>query len=139
MRIGIPAACAARTTCATLSEPPMLPGLIRTAATPASIALSARLALKWMSAMTGSGESRTILLERLGVLGLRDGDADDLAAGRGQSGDLRGRSLDVVRLRQRHRLDDDGGAAADLHAANGDLALAGHRFQCIAALGCQTP
>jgi hypothetical protein len=39
----------------------MFPGLMRTAATPASIAFSARLALKWMSAMTGSGESRTIL------------------------------------------------------------------------------
>ena len=38
----------------------MFPGLIRTAATPASIARSARLALKWMSAITGSGESRTI-------------------------------------------------------------------------------
>src|SRR2546430_4374952 len=31
--MGIPAVCAARTTRATLSEPPMLPGLIRTAAT----------------------------------------------------------------------------------------------------------
>ena len=39
----------------------MLPGLIRTAATPASIARSARLALKWMSAITGIGENRTIL------------------------------------------------------------------------------
>ena len=39
----------------------MLPGLIRTAATPASTALSARLALKWMSAITGIGEKRTIL------------------------------------------------------------------------------
>ena len=38
----------------------MLPGLMRTAATPPSIAFSARLALKWMSAMTGSGESRTM-------------------------------------------------------------------------------
>ena len=38
----------------------MLPGLIRTAATPASIAFSARLALKWMSAITGIGEKRTI-------------------------------------------------------------------------------
>ena len=38
----------------------MLPGLIRTAATPASIAFSARLALKWMSAITGIGLSRTI-------------------------------------------------------------------------------
>src|SRR4051794_14905606 len=56
----MPLACAARTTCATLSEPPMLPGLIRTAATPASIALRARLALKWMSAITGIGEKRTM-------------------------------------------------------------------------------
>src|SRR3954464_6497969 len=57
----MPACWAARTTSATLSGPPMLPGLIRTAATPASIAFSARLALKWMSAMTGIGEKRTIL------------------------------------------------------------------------------
>src|SRR4051812_45807914 len=60
MRIGIPAFLAAATTDATCSSPPMLPGLMRTAATPASIALSARLALKWMSAMTGIGEKRTI-------------------------------------------------------------------------------
>src|SRR5436190_15549995 len=60
MRIGIPAFCAARTTWATLSDPPMLPGLIRTAATPCSIAFNARLALKWMSAITGMGENRTI-------------------------------------------------------------------------------
>src|SRR5207237_5761974 len=37
----------------------MLPGLIRPAATPASIARSARLALKWMSAITGIGDRRT--------------------------------------------------------------------------------
>jgi hypothetical protein len=60
MRIGIPFSRAASTTCATFSGPPMFPGLIRTAATPASIARSARLALKWMSAMTGIGDSRTI-------------------------------------------------------------------------------
>ena len=40
----------------------MLPGLMRTAATPASIALSASEALKWMSAITGIGERRTIVL-----------------------------------------------------------------------------
>src|SRR5438874_12734714 len=56
----MPAAFAARTTSATLSGPPMLPGLIRTAATPASIAFNARLALKWISAITGIGDSRTI-------------------------------------------------------------------------------
>ena len=60
MRIGIPAFFAAWTTCSTLSGPPMFPGLIRTAATPASIAFSASDALKWMSAMTGSGDSRTM-------------------------------------------------------------------------------
>ena len=60
MRIGIPAFFAARTTCSTLSGPPMFPGLILTAATPASIAFSASEALKWMSAMTGSGERRTM-------------------------------------------------------------------------------
>ena len=60
MRIGIPAFFAALTTCSTLSGPPMLPGLMRTAATPPSIAFRARLALKWMSAITGIGESRTI-------------------------------------------------------------------------------
>ena len=38
----------------------MLPGLMRTAATPASIAFSASEALKWMSAITGIGERRTI-------------------------------------------------------------------------------
>src|SRR5579862_1194060 len=56
----MPALRAASTTSATLSGPPMLPGLIRTAATPPSIALSARLALKWMSAITGIGERRTM-------------------------------------------------------------------------------
>src|SRR5215211_8401606 len=60
--MGMPAARAASTTAATRSGPPMLPGLIRTAATPASIAFSARLALKWMSAITGIGLSRTMRL-----------------------------------------------------------------------------
>src|SRR5437660_9856766 len=60
MRIGMPARFAAATTCSTLSGPPMLPGLMRTAATPASIAFNASEALKWMSAMTGTGENRTI-------------------------------------------------------------------------------
>ena len=60
IRIGMPAFFAALTTSATLSAPPMFPGLMRTAATPASMAFSARLALKWMSAITGSGEKRTM-------------------------------------------------------------------------------
>ena len=59
IRIGVPRSWARRTTCSTLSGPPMLPGLIRTAATPASIARSASEALKWMSAITGTGVRST--------------------------------------------------------------------------------
>src|SRR6266511_640030 len=61
IRIGMPLAFAAWTTSATLSGPPMLPGLMRTAATSAPIAFSASDALKWMSAITGIGDSRTSL------------------------------------------------------------------------------
>jgi len=49
-----------RTTISTLSAPPMLPGLMRTAATPVSMARSASEALKWMSAMIGSPAPATI-------------------------------------------------------------------------------
>ena len=41
MRMGVPAALAFSATCATLSGPPMLPGLSRMQWAPASIALSA--------------------------------------------------------------------------------------------------
>ena len=64
--------------------------------------------------------------ERRGVLVLRDGDAHDLAARGRERGDLRRRRGDVVRLRQRHRLHDDGRAAADEHVADADLHLARH-------------
>ena len=60
MRSGVPVACALRTTASTLSGPPMLPGLMRTAATPVSIARSASEALKWMSAMIGSPAPATM-------------------------------------------------------------------------------
>ena len=66
----------------------MLPGLMRTAATPASIALSARLALKWMSAITGSGENRTIRASASASFELGDRDAHDLAAGAREGRDL---------------------------------------------------
>ena len=49
------------TTSSTLSGPPMLPGLMRTAATPPSIAFRASEALKWMSATTAEGDRRTSL------------------------------------------------------------------------------
>ena len=65
--------------------------------------------------------------QSVGVLALGHGDAHDLAARGGERGNLRGRRLDVVGLRQRHRLDDDRGAAADLHAAHVDRAFTRHR------------
>ena len=64
------------------------------------------------------GREADDLRERLRVLRLRDRDADDLAARARERCDLRGRRLDVVRLRRRHRLHDDGRAAADLDAAD---------------------
>ena len=48
-------------TSATFSSPPMLPGLRRMQWAPASIAFSASVWLKWMSAITGIGESLTIV------------------------------------------------------------------------------
>src|SRR6478736_5986847 len=59
--IGIPASPAARAISATLSSNClMLPGFTRTAAQPASIAANTYFGWKWMSAMTGSCEWRTI-------------------------------------------------------------------------------
>ena len=62
MRIGVPAAVARAATSATLSGPPMFPGFRRMQCAPASIALSASVWLKWMSAMIGIGDWRTISL-----------------------------------------------------------------------------
>ncbi len=59
-RIGTEAARALSTTSRVFSCPPMLPGLIRMQWAPASIALRASVWLKWMSAITGIGDSRTI-------------------------------------------------------------------------------
>ncbi len=59
IRIGTPAAVAFFATSATLSGPPMFPGLSRTQCAPASIAFSASVWLKWMSAITGIGDSTT--------------------------------------------------------------------------------
>src|SRR4051794_23742299 len=62
MRMGTPAALAFAATSATLSGPPMLPGLSRMQWAPASFDLRASVWLKWMSAITGMGESRTMVL-----------------------------------------------------------------------------
>ena len=60
IRIGTPAARAFSTTSPVFSKPPMLPGLMRMQCAPASIALSASVWLKWMSAITGIGDSFTM-------------------------------------------------------------------------------
>ncbi len=60
IRSGVPFAFAAATTSATFSGPPIFPGFRRTQAAPASIALSARVWLKWISAMIGTGAFSTI-------------------------------------------------------------------------------
>ena len=62
IRIGTFALVARSATSATFSGPPMLPGLSRMQCAPASIAFSARVWLKWMSAITGIGDSLTIVL-----------------------------------------------------------------------------
>ena len=59
MRRGMPAALALSATSATFSGPPMLPGFRRTQCAPASMALSASVWLKWMSAMIGIGLTLT--------------------------------------------------------------------------------
>ena len=68
------------------------------------------------------------LPQRLGVLDLRHSAPHDLAAGRCERRDLRCRGRHVVRRRQRHRLHDDGSAAADLDVADPDRALRGHQL-----------
>ena len=54
-------ALARATTSATFSGPPMLPGFRRMQCAPASIAFSASVWLKWMSATTGIGDRTTIV------------------------------------------------------------------------------
>ena len=86
MRIGVPGGRRARSaTSATFSGPPMLPGFSRMQCAPASIAFSASVWLKWMSAMIGIGDSTHDRLERLDVLVARHGDAHDVRAGVGDA------------------------------------------------------
>ena len=67
--------------------------------------------------------------QRLGVLELRHRDAGDLAAGARERGDLRDGRGHVVRLRQRHRLNDDGRAATDRDVTDPDLRETSHHRQ----------
>ena len=91
----------------------MLPGFSRTQCAPASSALSASVWLKWMSAITGIGDSRDDRAQRLDVLVARHGDADDVGAGLGDAADLGHRGGQVGGLGLGHRLHGDRRAAAD--------------------------
>ena len=64
--------------------------------------------------------------ERVGVLELRNSDANDLTPGARKRGDLSSRRRHVVRLCEGHRLDDDWGSAADRYPADVYLALTSH-------------
>ena len=112
---------------AAFSWPPMLPGLMRMQCAPASIALSASVWLKWMSAITGIGDSRTIRSQRPHVLVARHRAAHQVPARFRDGVDLLHGRVEVRGLRLGHRLHRDGRPAADLHPADVDLALGGHR------------
>ena len=114
-------------TSATLSGPPMLPGLSRTQCAPASIDLSASVWLKWMSAMIGIGDSPTIVLSASTSCSRGTAHAHDVGAGLGDAADLVHRRVEVRGLGLRHRLHGDGRAATDGDAADVDLSLRGHR------------
>ena len=104
----------------------MLPGLMRMQCAPASIAFSASVWLKWMSAITGIGDSTTIRSSAAHVLVARHRAADQIPAGLGDRVDLAHGGVEVRGLRLRHRLDGDRSPAADLHPADVDLPLGGH-------------
>ncbi len=106
----------------------MLPGFRRTQWAPASIAFSARVWLKWMSAITGIGESLDDRPQRLDVLLAGNRDAHEVRSRLGDGADLFHRRREVRGLGLGHRLHRDGRAAADQHAADVDLPLGGHRL-----------
>ena len=76
-----------------------------------------------MSAITGIGDSRTIVLSASTSFSRGTAHADDVGAGLGDPADLVHRRPQIGRLGLGHRLDRDRGAAADRHAADVNLAL----------------
>ena len=126
MRIGIPAFLAARTTSSTLSGPTDVPGVDANRSDARVDRLQRERGVEVDVRDDRNRRESHDERERGSVLVLRHGDADDLAARRCERGDLRRRRGDVVRLRQRHRLHDDGRAAADEDVTDADLDLAGH-------------
>ena len=126
IRIGTPASFALTATSATFSRPPMLPGLSRMQCAPASIAFSASVWLKWMSAITGIGDFSTIVFSATASSSRGTAHAHEVGAGLGDLADLLHRRLEVRRLGLGHRLHDDRRTAADRHAADEYLALRSH-------------
>ena len=113
-------------TSATFSRPPMLPGLSRMQWAPASIAFSARVWLKWMSAITGIGERLTIVFSATASSSRGTATRTRSAPASATLLDLLHRRLEVRGLGLGHRLHGDRRPAADRHPADEYLALGGH-------------
>ena len=105
----------------------MLPGLTRTAAQPASIAAKTYFGWKWMSAITGICDLLAIAGSASASSWLGHGDPHDLAAGRGELGDLLQRRVDVGGQRRGHRLHGHRRAAADRHRRRPSIWRVGRR------------
>ena len=127
-RSGVPrCACASAITSATFSGPPMLPGFRRTQCAPASIAFSASVWLKWMSAIIGIGDCATIVFSASTSCSRGTATRTMSAPASATVADLVHRRREVRGLGLRHRLHRDRRAAADRDRADVDLALGGHR------------
>ena len=133
IRSGVPSSRACATTSPVFSGPPMLPGLIRTQCAPASSALIASVWLKWMSAITGIGDSATIV--RSAATSCSRGTATRTMSAPA-SATRRIWSIvacEVGRLGLRHRLHGDGRAAPDRGRRRRGSAGRMPCAQCIAA------
>ena len=104
----------------------MLPGFSRTQWAPASSALSASVWLKWMSAMIGIGDSRTIVFSASTSCSRGTAQRTMSAPASATRWICAIVAAEIGRLRLRHRLHGDGRAAADRHRSDVDLPLRGH-------------
>ena len=127
-RSGVPFCLASAITSATFSGPPMLPGFSRTQWAPASIAFRASVWLKWMSAITGIGDSATIVFSASASCSRGTATRTMSAPASATVADLVHRRGEVRGLGLGHRLDRDGAPPPIGDAADVDLALRGHRL-----------
>ncbi len=125
-RSGVPVCFASAITSATFSGPPMLPGFSRTQCAPASIAFSASVWLKWMSAITGIGDSSTICFSASTSCSRGTATRTMSAPGVGHFADLLHRGREVRGLGLGHRLHRHGRSAADGDGPDMDLTLGSH-------------